>query len=186
MNRTVLFFGIILLLALIAMGAYIWQNEQDKASLRDQMTQTAASPAVIASPLPTATATPSTYSAETDEQGTLTGSLSFPSEVIPEMRICAVNVTTEEEICTDENINDAQYQYGKGYILDVPAGDYQVYAKIPNDPYQAYYSEAVECGLTVACTDHSPITVSIQTGETITGVDPQDWYNRGPEASPES
>ena len=67
----------------------------------------------------------------------------------------------------------------------MPPGDYHVYAYLP-DParygagyskdYRAYYSEFVKCGMRDNCKSHEPITVKVKSGETVSGIDPMDWY----------
>jgi hypothetical protein len=114
------------------------------------------------------------------------GSLSYPSEFIPpDMTICAENLATKKLSCTNKHLKAKKYQYKVGYKLEVPPGDYQVYAYLP-DParygasypkdYRAYYSEFVKCGMSVDCPSHAPITVKVKSGETVSGIDPQDWY----------
>jgi hypothetical protein len=109
--------------------------------------------------------------------GFIEGSLSYPSEQIPPETVCAENISTGKETCTDDRINDTKYQYGVGYKLEVPAGNYHVYAKVEGLDQKSYYSEFVTCGLDISCTSHDPITVTVTNGKTTTGVDPQDWYN---------
>ncbi len=115
--------------------------------------------------------------------GTIEGSLSYPSEFIPEMEVCAENIETEEEFCTYEQIEDQKYIYGYGYKIEVPEGNYQVFARLTDvaeddayADYKAYYSDFVTCGLEYDCPSHNPITVEVSAGETVAGVDPHDWY----------
>lgn len=125
------------------------------------------------SPTPTIVISPTPIS----KSGTIEGSLSFPSEGIPEnLEVCAENQDTKEVYCTDEHIQDSKYTYGIGYTLNVPAGIYLVYALDPSGDYKAYYSEFVTCGLSVNCPSHEPIPVEVKAGETTSDVDPQDWY----------
>ena len=42
--------------------------------------------------------------------------------------------------------------------------------------YRAYYSKFVKCGMSVDCQDHTPIVVRVKSGETVSGIDPMDWY----------
>ena len=118
--------------------------------------------------------------------GVIEGSLSYPSEFIPpDMTICAENLATKKLSCTNKHLKAKKYMYKVGYKLEVPPGDYQVYAYLP-DParygasypkdYRAYYSEFVKCGMSVDCPSHAPITVKVKSGETVSGIDPQDWY----------
>lgn len=118
---------------------------------------------------------------ETIEESTgfIEGSLSNPSEFIPEdMVICAENTDTKKLYCTEEHIKDDKYTYKIGYKIEVPAGDYFVYAYLPEDKdYKAYYSEFVTCGFSVNCPSHKPIKVTVQANQTESNIDPQDWYN---------
>ncbi|KKS31192.1 hypothetical protein A2380_03295 [candidate division WWE3 bacterium RIFOXYB1_FULL_43_24] len=116
-------------------------------------------------------------------EGVITGSLGYPSEFIPEtMEVCAVSVVTPDTYCSDEHIKDSIYTNGVGYRITVPAGEYYVYAHVPNQPdqtgqtYKAYYSEFVECGMDVSCSSHEPVKVSVGQGQITDKIDPQDWY----------
>lgn len=115
------------------------------------------------------------------ETGTIEGSLSYPSEAFPDnMSVCAESDELENPICTKTFINDKKYQYGRGYTLAVPAGTYLVYAKLDSAEYRAYYNKFVTCGLLASCEDHTPIQVTVKANQTISKVDPQDWYNVQP------
>jgi hypothetical protein len=87
------------------------------------------------------------------ERGVIEGSLSYPSEFIPDdMTICAENQATKKIYCTNKHLKGKKYRYKVGYKLEAPAGHYHVYAQLP-DParygagyakdYRAYYSEFV-------------------------------------------
>ena len=117
--------------------------------------------------------------------GTIEGSLSYPSNFIPEMGICAENERTGEEFCSSEIKKDKKYMYGSGYSLEVPFGTYNIYAQLVdpesigsgyNKNYRAYYSEFVTCGMDVKCESHKPIDVEVIGGETVSNINPQDWY----------
>lgn len=127
-------------------------------------------------------APPTTFPTSTLKQtGTIEGSLSYPSEGIPnDMQVCAENITTYESFCTSEKIADAKYTYGKGYMLKAPPGNYYIYAKLPNQEYKAYYNAFVACGLLASCKDHTPIAVSVSANTTTSKIDPQDWYGTQP------
>jgi hypothetical protein len=108
--------------------------------------------------------------------GTITGSLGYPSEVMPEQIICAEDLTEKSIFCTKKNIQDQKFKHGIGYELEVPAGTYHVYAEVPGNDYQAFYSEFVTCGFDVNCPSHEPISITVTRDETVSGIDPQDWY----------
>jgi hypothetical protein len=120
------------------------------------------------------------------QPGIIEGSLSYPSDFIPpDMTICAENVTTRQQFCTNRQIKAKKYTYGVGYKLTLPPGQYHLFAWLP-DPakygagypkgYRAYYSEFVKCGQRADCPSHQPIVVTVVSGQAVTGVDPQDWY----------
>jgi len=114
--------------------------------------------------------------------GEIEGSLSYPSEVIPNLEVCAESINTNEEFCTYEQIEERKFDYGFGYLIEVPEGEYYVYARqieglgVDMEDYKAYYSEFVECGLDIECLSHDPIVVKVEAGEKVEDIDPQDWY----------
>lgn len=117
--------------------------------------------------------------AEVEETGTITGSVGYPSEFIPEdMNVCADNTYTGSGYCVVIETGD-EYTYGYGYSVEVPYGNYNVYAQVPGDTYKAYYSEFVPCGLSVDCPSHDPIVVTVDASTpTQSEIDPIDWYNQ--------
>ena len=112
------------------------------------------------------------------QTGSIMGSLSYPSEFMPQLETCAVNIQTQESYCTYQMIQGPNYKYGYGYQIQAPPGSYQVYSKINDEyePYKAFYSKYITCGGEYTCTDHTPITIQVTAGETIRDIDPGDWY----------
>lgn len=132
----------------------------------------------------------STYQVEdidADEHwGNITGSLSYPSDFIPAMGVCAETINKENYYCTYEMLASDDYLYGYGYSLEVPPGSYYVYAHLVDeenenigftDEEKAYYSKFVSCGGSIECTSHIPIKVEVDRYESVTRIDPIDWYN---------
>ena len=84
---------------------------------------------------------------------------------------------TQQYVYVDTILNAATYQ-----IDGLEPGFYWVTAyTIPNNEgapsgLAGGYSHAVLCGLSVDCTDHSPIAVEVKPGMVTGGVDPGDWY----------
>jgi len=132
----------------------------------------------------------------TGKMGTISGSVSYPSDVIPDgLAVCAENISTKEQVCTggfnmleetgDGFIKHERFTYGIGYQLAVPAGTYLVFAQVPGfgEDFRAYYSEFVLFCMDefvpddlVNCDDHSPIELEIKNGDVVEHVDPGDWY----------
>lgn len=103
--------------------------------------------------------------------GTISGPLTFPSDYLPDdLAVCARNVETGAQFC------DAG-KTGATYSLTVAAGRYTVWAQTGDMPgFQAFYTNAVACGLAVTCTDHAPVVVEVAGGQTVEAVSPGDWY----------
>lgn len=107
-------------------------------------------------------------------RGVIEGSLGYPGEFVPPLKVCAENLSTQTQFCTGVVLEDTKYQHGVGYKLAVPPGRYRVFAS--DTEKIAYFSQAVPCGLKVSCQDHKPVTVVVTAGQEIAGVDPIDWY----------
>lgn len=117
--------------------------------------------------------------------GTISGSLSYPSEGIPPMGVCAQAADGIDQYCTYRMLEGDQYLYGAGYELSVPPGTYVVFSHLVTDENekfgytdeeQAYYSKFVTCGLSFDCPSHEPIPVEVARNAHVQDVDPIDWY----------
>jgi len=114
--------------------------------------------------------------------GEIEGSLGYPSEFIPSMMVCAMESKTKEEYCTGQILEEDGFLYGLGYRLEVPAGNYRVFAQLTDqqgeisDDYKAYYSKFVTCGMEMNCQSHDPIEVKVSGGKVTGNIDPIDWY----------
>lgn len=136
---------------------------------------TATSPTVI----PTPTSEPALPTAAFP--GSISGKLSYPSEFIPPLRVVAFRVEngawTQQYIYVDTILNASTYQ-----IEGLEPGYYWITAyTIPNDNgapsgLAGGYTQAVLCGLSVDCTDHSLIAIEVKPGMVTGNIDPGDWY----------
>lgn len=165
MNKIFIYILLPLILLLVAVS-FVMLNLGEKA-LNNNSTPTPAEQQVEATPT------------QAQETGTIEGSLSFPSEGIPAgMVVCAETLEGTVVECTNKRIADPIYTYGQGFKLEVPPGEYYVYAQTPElEDYKAYYNEFVVCGLSTECESHELISVEVESGSTTSNVDPQDWYN---------
>jgi hypothetical protein len=115
------------------------------------------------------------------ETGSINGKLSYPSEFIPPLRVVAFHVEngswTQKYAYVDTMLNASSYQ-----IDGLEPGFYWVTAyTISNDNgapsgLAGGYTQAVLCGLSVDCTDHSLIAVEVKPGIVAGNIDPGDWY----------
>ncbi|HEY5118571.1 MAG TPA: hypothetical protein VII90_03880, partial [Anaerolineales bacterium] len=103
--------------------------------------------------------------------GTIRGHLIYPAEVLVAQRIVAFDTASMTKVA---EVSTVQGQ--STYQLTVPEGDYFVVAYTLDGGLAAGYSQAVPCGLSVDCTDHSLIAVHVDSGAVVENIDPQDWY----------
>lgn len=104
------------------------------------------------------------------------GRLAYPSEELPPMRVCAVDVAdTARAYCVETSAGSARYR------IQVPPGTWWLMAwarEGGEDGLPGTYSEATEC-LTEnrsGCDDHRLRAVDVEAGDRREGVDILDWY----------
>jgi hypothetical protein len=108
--------------------------------------------------------------------GTITGSLSYPSEGIPSLKVVAFDARSKAPVATVET------EAGQStYSLSVPIGAYYVVAYTLDGRLAGGYTFAVLCGLSANCTDHTLLPVGVAPGYTPEDIDPADW--NAPEGS---
>ncbi len=114
-------------------------------------------------PLPTDTPVPAT--------GSISGTLSYPSQFIPPLRIVAFRVDGSGYRYVDTLENQTTYQ-----ISGLTPGTYHVVAYTRDGALAGGYTQMVLCGLRVECTDHTLIGVEVVPGQDTPNIDPADWY----------
>ena len=128
-------------------------------------------PPIEAGQNPAASAPTATSAPAVAATGSIAGKLSYPSSFIPSMKVVAfaVGSSTYYYLTTAE---------GSGtYQLDnLPAGNYHVVSYVVGGGLSGGYTQAVPCGLSAECGDHSLIAVTVTAGQVTYGVDPGDWY----------
>jgi hypothetical protein len=104
--------------------------------------------------------------------GTVTGRVCYPSEGIPPMTAYFQDTATSAVTTLDIAQNQGTYS------IDLLPATYIAYAWLPGFTIGGSYSQAVPCGLTVSCTDHTPIPITVAAGGTVDDVDICDWYSQ--------
>ncbi len=112
----------------------------------------------------------------TGTEGAITGSLSYPSEGIPPLKVVAFDAGSGDPVATVETESGQST-----YSLSVPMGAYYIVAYTLDGQLAGGYTLAVLCGLGVECTDHMLIPVGVAPGIAPEDIDPADWY--APEGS---
>ena len=103
--------------------------------------------------------------------GRITGTLSYPSEYLPPMRVCAFELAEATPYCVRTGKDQAQYR-----LDGVPPGDYLVLA-FPQeaDALPGGYTGCVP-GLSADCGDHDLKPIIVAAGQTTPDIDPADYY----------
>lgn len=114
-------------------------------------------------------------------QGTVEGTLCFPSYYIPEMIIYLRNIESNQITKLQTQKNQQKFKF-----KNVPIGKYVIYActldAIVTDESGNYskghggYTQMVPCGLTIQCEDHSLIEFEVDTNNKLKGISICDWY----------
>lgn len=105
--------------------------------------------------------------------GSLSGSLSYPSDEIPALEVYAFQQGNWTEFRKIETAKGA----ASFLFSSIVPGTYVVVA-YPKDggELQGGYSKAVLCGLKVDCNDHSLVPIIVRPGQRSSGVEVKDWY----------
>jgi len=110
--------------------------------------------------------------------GSVSGAVCYPSEGIPPMTLYFQNVD-------DQSVSSFPHPDGSSsYLVELDPGTYVAFAYPDGMSIGGSYSQAVACGLSANCTDHSLIPFSVQAGQETVGIDICDWYG-GPGDVPE-
>lgn len=106
-------------------------------------------------------------------EGKITGNLCYPSSGIPAGKIIAKNINTKEEFT--QNYTGSSVSKTSYYFIPVPAGTYHVKFG------EGYYTN---CDGSYGCdidANHKNLDVLVNSGQTVTGVNPCDFYYNTPE-----
>ncbi|MGW8226513.1 MAG: hypothetical protein ACWGOY_12300, partial [Anaerolineales bacterium] len=104
--------------------------------------------------------------------GSITGKICYPSEFIPEMTLFVQETSSQEisEVYISENQNS--------YNMNLSPGRYIAFAYLNSGAIlMGSYSNAVLCGLTAGCEDHSLVEFEVKAGQTLEDIDICDWYS---------
>ena len=106
--------------------------------------------------------------------GSISGDqLTFPGPGVPALRIFAVRIGAPSAFCSVTTVTNQ-----RSYVISgLPAGDYNVIAYPASGMHLAGgYTKAVPCGLQASCSDHSLLPVALRDGQSVTNIQPNDWY----------
>lgn len=110
--------------------------------------------------------------------GSIAGTLAYPAESIPAMAVIAFHVggAPTDYYYVITAAGQSSYQ-----LDNLPPGQYTVVAYSMGGGafpigVAGGYTQAVPCGLSVDCVDHSLIVVTVNAGLVTGGVEPKDFY----------
>ncbi|GAB4505299.1 MAG: hypothetical protein Fur0043_22940 [Anaerolineales bacterium] len=107
--------------------------------------------------------------------GSITGTLGYPSEGLPAMRVTAFDQATKQAYYVDTVLNQNIFR-----LEDLPPGEYLVVAYSLGDGgfpvgLVGGYTQYIVCGAQPNCTDHSLAPVTVLPGEDTFGIHIGDW-----------
>jgi hypothetical protein len=107
--------------------------------------------------------------------------LQYPASGIPAMTIYAVSVSNSHQFCSVKTAEN-QTTYS---IVGIPTGTYHVlaYPLVFGPP--GGYTKYVVCGSKPGCADYSLVNLAIKDGQTVTGINPNDYYGWNGKSPPE-
>jgi hypothetical protein len=106
--------------------------------------------------------------ATTNAPGSISGTLSYPSEGIPPLRVVAYNLFDQSYRYVDTQQDQNTYQ-----ITSLAPGKYHVVAYVAGGGLAGGYTPAVACGLMVTCTDHALLEVMVFSGQDTPNINPR-------------
>lgn len=118
---------------------------------------------------------PASAAADTTPLARLRGQVSYPSEYVPAMRVCAIAADDPGTGHCGETAQNAP-----DFDLAVPAGDWWLLAwpldEAAGDP--GVLSHASDCiaRADIGCDDHALAAITVTAGETREGLAINDWY----------
>lgn len=146
-----------------------------------ELTQTAIA-APIKVPPPNTVAPPTAASPGTTpilptaapQNGSISGTLGYPSSGIPPLEVYAISKNDPKKYYFVKTVQN-QTTF---LIKDVAVGEYYLvaYATVGNNTIAGGFTKAVPCGLSVSCTDHGLIPVSVTANAETRGIEIKDWY----------
>ena len=110
------------------------------------------------------------------ESGSISGALRYPAESLPPLYVTAYQIGSRNYRFVITNAGQSTFQ-----IDGLPAGTYHLVAyTVGGGGFPAGlaggYTEAVPCGLSASCTDHTLRDVQVVAGQSTAGISPSDWY----------
>lgn len=105
--------------------------------------------------------------------GTIKGSLSFPGETIPPLRIIAFNAYDYNAYFWVDTVENQETFEIKG----LQPGNYVLVAYVKSGHMSGGYTELVKCGLQPGCPrDHDLVVIHVDPGAVVRDIDPVDWF----------
>jgi hypothetical protein len=104
--------------------------------------------------------------------GSISGKLNYPADSMPSLKVFAFLVGSDQFYAVDTAAGQMDYK-----IDNLPEGKYHVvaYTTGTSGTLSGAYTQAVLCGMTETCTDHTLVDVIVFNGEATTDINIFDW-----------
>lgn len=170
-----LFVLLFILIGLLSI-AYIWKSEADKKTLETTLNEKSQKISLLETKLlelketKTNNEIGSVQGVTTTRIGTVSGKIQFTtSNFNPEITnttiVCAQDKFTIREFCTDELLETTVPNHLQ-YSLEIPKGQYLIYAVTPPNDKKTYYSEVQKCTSGDNCENDRKILLEVVENET--------------------
>lgn len=128
--------------------------------------------------VPTATI-PATATTAAVAPGAISGNqLMYPADSMPALAIYAISAT-DSHVYFSTQTTQGQFSYT---ITGVAPGVYNVVAYLANGTSGNWkalaggYTQFVLCGPSASCSDHTLVPVTVHSGQTVSNINPNDFY----------
>ena len=177
MSKITSSFIFLLLIIGFSSVVYIWQSGNERKDLENQIyVQEEEIATLQAQLILKETAADDIYNGDvqgvTTQTGSVLGTLSISKDINSKaLIICAKQIHSEQETCTDIIIENNIFEYD--YELELPQGKYEVYVVTPPSETKTYYSDISECDENGNCVakENSKRLLEVVQEETQSNID---------------
>jgi hypothetical protein len=148
MTKITTSFLTLVLIIVFSSIVYIWQAEDEKDALVQQISSQQAEIESLKDEISDNSKTVTEDNGQVQGATTITGEVSGVVSILnraetQETVVCALEVYTEQEYCT--NLTEKTKQSDFNYTFDIPLGTYEIYLINPANQEKVYYSEIQTC-----------------------------------------
>lgn len=115
-------------------------------------------------------------------KGNIDIELGYPAGGIPPLKVCLFTVPAKVGMYDKATLCETTTANQTEMTLSADPGNYHVFAwpaGADSGTFVGAWTPAVACGLSVDCSDHTPLVVKVVADQISAGVEIKDWYTDG-------